>query len=805
MKFTLSWLKEHLETDATVEQIADGLLGVGLEVEDIINPGAALGAFAVAKVIEARQHPNADRLRVCDVETKDGVVQVVCGAPNARTGMTGIFAPSGTYIPGTGVQLEPASIRGVESNGMLCSEREMMISDDHDGIIDLDDALPIGMPAVEALGLDDPVFDIAITPNRPDALGVRGLARDLAAKGLGTLKPIEADPVPGTFDSPISVSLQFDDPDNVPCPMFVGRYIRGVKNGPSPEWLQRRLRAIGLRPISALVDMTNFLTYAYGRPLHVFDADKVQGNIHARLSKPGEKLLALDGKEYAFDDTMTMIADDAGPEAIGGIMGGELSGCTEGTVNVFIEAALFDPIRTAATGRKLGVQSDARYRFERGVDPEFVALGAELGTAMILDMCGGEASHPVIAGEAPDTSCSYVLRNDRVRGLGGIDVAPSEQRRILEALGFGIAETAEGLECAVPPWRPDVHGEADLVEEVCRIVGLDEVPSAPMSRGHAVAHRVLTVLQRRASATRRTLAARGFNEAVTWSFLPREHAEAFGGGQPELILANPISSELSDMRPSLLPNLIAAVGRNMARGFADVDLFELGQAYAGDRPQDETLRAAGVRRGMSSARHWSAAPRAVDCFDAKADMLAALEAAGAPVASLQISSEAPPWFHPGRSGTLQLGPQNRLGSFGEIHPRILDLLDVKGPLVGFEIVLNAVPEPKRKETASRPALDASDLQAVTRDFAFVLDRDVHADRIVRAARGAEKKLVASVDVFDLFEGDKAEAALGAGKKSLAITVTLQPRERTMTDEEIDAIGATIVAQVEKATGGVLRG
>lgn len=805
MKFTLSWLKEHLDTDATTDEIADGLLGAGFEVESLVNMADDLAAFKVAKVKEARQHPNADRLRVCDVETVDGMVQVVCGAPNARTGMTGIFAPEGTHIPGTGIDLVRAEIRGVTSSGMLCSEREMMISDDHDGIIDLDDSLPVGMSAAEALGLDDPVFEIAITPNRPDALGVRGIARDLAAKGLGTLKPLDAPDVPGSFDSPVSVALNFDGGDTTPCPLFIGRYFRGVKNGPSPDWLQRRLRAIGLRPISALVDITNFVTYAYGRPLHVFDADKVKGDIQARLSKPGEKMLALDGKEYEFDDAMTMIADDNGPESIGGLMGGEHSGCTEETVNVFLETALFDPVRTAATGRKLQLQSDARYRFERGVDPEFARTGAEIGSRLILDLCGGEASHLVIAGEAPDTSRSYTLRKDRVRTLGGIDVAPDEQKRILGDLGFGVTETDAGFDCAVPSWRPDIHGEADLVEEVCRIVGLDNVPNAPMKRLHAIASPVLTRLQRRTAAARRTLAARGLNEAVTWSFLPEAHAVLFGGGQPELKLANPISSELSDMRPSLLPNLVAAVARNMARGFADVALFEVGQAYAGDAPEDETVRAAGVRRGATMARHWTGEMRDLDAFDAKADALAALEAAGAPVASLQVVAEAPSWFHPGRSGTLQLGPKNQLAHFGELHPRVLDAFDVKAPLVGFELVLDNIPEPRKSDGASRPALDASDLQAVSRDFAFVLDASVQADKVVRAARGADKALITDVAVFDLFEGDKAVEAFGEGKKSLAIAVTLQPREKTLTDEEIDVVAAKVVAQVEKATGGVLRG
>ncbi len=799
MKFTLSWLKDYLETDASVDEIAEALTGIGLEVESVENPGEALKPFKVAKVKEARQHPNADRLRVCDVETEDGLVQVVCGAPNARTGMTGIFAAPGTHIPGTGVDLQVGSIRGVESAGMLCSERELMISEEHDGIIGLPGEFAIGTPAAEALGLDDPVIDIAITPNRPDALGVYGVARDLAARGIGKLKPRVVEPVQGTFKSPIDDSLKFDG-DTSPCPMFVGRYFRGVSNGPSPDWLQKRLRAIGLRPISILVDITNYVTYSHGRPLHVFDAKKVTGNICARLAEPGETLLALDGKEYEFDDSMTMIADDAGPEAIGGIMGGELSGCTEDTTDVFLEAAYFDPIRTATTGRKLGILSDARYRFERGVDPLFVEPGAELATRLILDLCGGEASDLIVAGRAPVNERSYTLRTTRVKDLGGIDVPADEQKRILSALGFEVTETGDGFECSVPSWRPDVHGEADLVEEVCRIVGLDTIPPAAMSRDYAVARPVLNTLQRRMLAARRELAGRGLNEAVTWSFQPEEHAVLFGGGSADLKLANAISSELTDMRPSLLANLITAAGRNMDRGFADVRLFEVGQAYAGRAPEDETLNAAGIRRGNTGSRHWEQASRAVHAFGAKADALATLEAAGAPVQSLQVVQGAPGWFHPGRSGTIQLGPKNQLGWFGEIHPRILNRLDVKGPLVAFEVVLNRIPD-RRKTSAAKAPFDASDLMAVTRDFAFVLDNDVAADKVIRAAKGADKALITDVSVFDLFTG----ASIGEGKKSLAIEVTLQPRERTLTDEEIDAVAAKVVQQVSKATGGVLRG
>ncbi|MGI9480786.1 MAG: phenylalanine--tRNA ligase subunit beta, partial [Hyphomicrobiales bacterium] len=565
MKFTLSWLKDYLETDASLEEICDALTDVGLELEGVENLSESLGDFSVAYVVKAEQHPNADRLRVCQVETKDGMVQVVCGAPNAKTGMTGIFAPPGTHIPGTGVDLQVGVIRGVESAGMLCSERELMLSEDHEGIIELEEKLPVGVPAVDALNLNDPVIDIAITPNRPDTLGVYGVARDLAAKGLGTLKPLDIKPVEGQFTSPIDVGLKFEIGTDDACPLFVGRYVRGVKNRPSPEWLQRRLTAIGLRPISALVDITNYVTYAHGRPLHVFDADKVKGNIHARLAKAGEKLQALDGKEYELDDTMTVIADDNGPEAIGGIIGGEFSGCTGATTNVFIEAAYFDPIRTATTGRKLNIMSDARYRFERGIDPEFTPVGAELATRMIMELCGGEPSDIIIAGAIPDHSRSYSLRKIRVKQLGGIDVPEVEQKRILEDLGFGVTDEGETFVCSVPSWRPDVHGEADLVEEITRIVGLDNVPNAPMPRLHAIARPVLTMLQRRTVAARRALAARGLCEAVTWSFLPEDQAKMFGGGQAALKLANPISSELSDMRPSLMPNLIAAAGRNIAR------------------------------------------------------------------------------------------------------------------------------------------------------------------------------------------------------------------------------------------------
>ena len=556
------------------------------------------------------------------------------------------------------------------------------------------------------------------------------------------------------------------------------------------------MRAIGLRPISTLVDITNYITFAYARPLHVFDADKVKGNIRARLAKDGETLEALDNKTYTLSADMTVIADDAGPEAIAGIIGGIPSSCTDETVNVFLEAAYFDPLRTAATGRKLGVTSDARYRFERGVDPAFTPTGAEIATRMILDLCGGEASHVVMAGAVPDTSRSFSLRKTRVKTLGGADVPLAQQKQILSDLGFGVTETADTLDCSVPSWRPDVHGEADLVEEVCRIHGLDNIPPQPMDRPSAIAKPVLNPLQKRMLSSRRMLATRGFNEAITWAFLPEDHAKLFGGGQPELKLANPISSELSDMRPSLLPNLIAAAGRNMDRGFADMMLSEVGHAYAGDRPQDETLRAAGIRRGAFTGRNVHGGARAVDAFDAKADALAVLEAAGAPVANVQVVAGAPSWYHPGRSGTIQMGPQNKLAHFGEIHPRVLAAMDVKGPLVAFEVILNAVPGSKAK-SATRAALITSDLLPLSRDFAFVVDDKVEADKLVKAAKGADKALISDVTVFDLYK-------LEGGKTSLALEVTLAPREKTLTEAEIEAVSAKVVAAVTKATGGTLR-
>lgn len=806
MKFTLSWLKEHLDTIATADGIAERLTMIGLEVESVEDPSKAFAPFRIARVVSAEQHPNADRLRVCMVDYGAGApVQVVCGAPNARAGMLGVFAPAGTYIPGTGVQLEKGVIRGQESNGMLLSERELGLSDAHEGIVDLPADAPVGAAYADYAGLTDPLIDVAVTANRGDALSVAGIARDLAAAGEGRLieRPVEA--VPGAGPCPVKVALAFGDTPPL-CPAFGLRLVRGVKNGPSPEWMQRRLRAIGLRPINALVDITNFLTHDRGRPLHVFDAAKVRGDLVVRRARAGETVVALDGKTYALDPEICVIADDAGVESIAGIMGGEASGCDENTTDVLIESALWEPLNIAATGRKLGLHSDARHRFERGVDPAFMVPGLELATAMVLDLCGGVASDILVAGEVPEPRMVIDFPVSEIRRLAGIDPSISDATAILEALGFACRpHRLDGtITVSVPTWRPDVTLKADLVEEVVRIIGVDRVPVTPLPRLPGVAKPVLTPIQLRTRRAKRALATRGMVEAVTWSFIPHASAEAFGGGKPELVLANPIAADMSDMRPSLLPGLLAAAQRNADRGVDDLALFEVGQVYRGDRPEDQVIAASGVRRGTAgiggAGRHWSGKAAPAGVFDAKADALATLDALGLSPDKVQVVAEAPPWFHPGRSGTIRQGPKVIIGWFGEFHPKVLEALDVKGPLAGFELILDAIPLPKVKATKTKPPLELSDLQPVRRDFAFVLDRPVEAARVLRAAEGADKKLITGVEVFDVFESD----ALGPGKKSLGIQVTLQPKGKTLTDEEIDAVGRRVVAEVGKATGGVLR-
>jgi phenylalanyl-tRNA synthetase beta chain len=809
MKFTMGWLKEHLETDAPVEAVAEALTDLGLEVEGIEDPAATLGGFAIARVIEAAPHPNADKLRLCRVETRpDGPggrveeVQVVCGAPNARTGLVGVFARPGLRIPGTGVDLKPGVIRGVESNGMLCSERELMLSDAHDGIIELPEDAPVGARYVDWAGMADPVIEIAVTPNRPDALGVAGIARDLAARGLGRLITPAVEPVPGRFPCPVSVTLAPDVADGA-CPLFVGRLIRGVANGPSPAWLQKRLRAIGLRPISRLVDVTNFLTFDRARPLHVFDADRLTGGISVRLSRAGETLEALDGRTYAFDDGVTLVCDDAGPEGVGGVIGGMATGCTDATVNVMVEAAWFDPTRTAATGRRLKISSDARYRFERGVDPGFVRDGMELATRTILDLCGGEPSEVVVAGAPPDWARSYALDPARVSSLVGMDIPAETQVATLRALGFDAAPDGAAFRVSPPSWRPDVRGEADLVEEVARVASLSRLAARPLPRpAQGAPGPSLTPAQRRLRAVRRRLAAEGLNECVTYSFVSEAQARAFGGGGPEMALDNPISADLSHMRPSALPALAAAAARNQARGAAEIALFELGPAFDGPEPGQQREVAAILRVGATAPREWSGARRPVDLWDARADAEAALAACGVAADRLQVAREAPGWLHPGRSGALKQG-RDVLAVFGELHPKVAAAFDLKGAAVAALAFPEAVP-PAKARGATRPALASSAFQAVERDFAFVVDARVEAAALLRAARGADRKLIAAADVFDVFDGPRAAAALGPGRKSVALWVRLEPADRTLTEDEIAAVASKVVEAVTKATGGTLR-
>ena len=799
MKFTLSWLRSHLETTATLDEITETLTDLGLEVEGVEDRASRLADFTLGYVKSAEKHPDADRLRVCQVETDEGTQQIICGAPNAREGITVVIAKPGVYVPGIDTTIGVGKIRGVESFGMMASERELELSDEHDGIIELPSG-KVGDRFVDWLAENDPakvdpVIEIAITPNRPDALGVRGIARDLAARGLGKMIARDTDPVPGTFPCPVSVTIDEDTLDQ--CPVFYGRVIKGVKNGPSPAWLQDALRAIGLRPISFLVDVTNFFTYDRNRPLHVFDADKIAGNaLRVHRAKGGETLMALDEKEYTFDAGMTLISDANGVESIGGIMGGLPSGCTEETTNVFLEAAYFDPIRTAYTGRALKINSDARYRFERGIDPAWTPNGIEHATRMILDHAGGEASEVVVAGAIPDTARAYKLDTDRVQSLVGMTIQADTQRETLTALGF----TMEGDMAHVPSWRPDVQGEADLVEEVARIASLTKLEGRPLPRlTDGVPRPILSPKQRRETAARRACAALGYHECVTYSFIDKAAATLFGGGDDATMLENPISSDMSHMRPALLPGLLQAAARNQARGFNDVMLFEVGPAFSGGEPGEQQTLVTGLMVGRTGPKDVHGTSRSADVYDVKSDAEAVLAAMGAP-AKVQILRGADDSWHPGRHGKICLGPKKVLGIFGEVHPKILSALDVKGPAMAFTLWPDEIPMP-RKSGATRAALTLSDLQAVERDFAFVVDTDVDALTLVNAAQGADKALITDVRVFDEFVG----GSLGEGKKSLAITVRLQPTEATLKDKDIEAVGAKVVEKVTKATGGTLRG
>ncbi len=799
MKFTLSWLKDYLETDASLDEIVAKLNAIGLEVDTVENPAEKLAPFTIAEVVDAVKHPDADKLRVCKVNTGSETITVVCGAPNARAGMRAVLGRPGDYVPGLDFTLGLRKVRGVESNGMMCSAAELELGEDHDGILDLPEDAPVGENYAKWAGLDDPVIDIEITPNRQDCLGVYGIARDLAAAGLGTLKPLANDVVDGTFDSDVSVSIDLPEAASEACTLFLGRRFKAVRNGDSPKWLQDRLKAIGLRPISALVDVTNYISYDLGRPLHLYDANRLTGSLRARLAEAGESFTALDDKEYTTNGGETVIADDAGVQGFGGVIGGNDTGCQMDTTDVVLEVALFDPKRTAFTGRDHGIITDARYRFERGVDPLFAKRGMEIATRMILDLCGGEASHVFQAGADPVWNKTVPFRSERVKTLGGLDLAKEESVKILETLGFGL-EGSDPYTVSVPSWRCDVEGEPDIVEEVLRIHGLDNIPSAQLPATNHKAGTTLSPRQKRARAVKRQLAAVGMHEAVTWSFMRRDHAVLFGGGDDALMVDNPISSELDCMRPSILPNLMIAGQKNRDRGASVLALFEVGPVYEDDGEKGQLLVASGIRAGQFADRHWSATARPVDVFDAKRDALAALEAVGAPTGNLQVFTEAPDHFHPGRSGTLRLGPKNILASFGELHPKVLKALDVDGPVVGFEVYLDRVPAPK-KSGAAKPVLNVSNLQSVERDFAFLVDGDTQVANLVRAIKGADKAYIADVGVFDIYEGK----GVPEGQKSVAISVLLEPKDQTFTDDAIETISAKVKAAAEKAVGAVLRG
>ncbi|MEM7651170.1 MAG: phenylalanine--tRNA ligase subunit beta [Pseudomonadota bacterium] len=802
MKFTLSWLKQPLDTNASLDEICEKLTAIGLEVEGVQDRAKEFAPFKVAYVEKAEKHPDADKLQVCTVKTADhGTLQVVCGAPNAKAGMKAIFAPDGSYIPGLDIKLKKTKIRGVESNGMLVSEKEMCLSEEHKGIIELDDKYEVGTPMAEIFGFDDPVIEIALTPNRADCAGIYGIARDLAATGLGTLKPVDAKPVKGTFKSDIDVKIE----DAEGCPLFLGRHIKGVKNGPSPEWLQTALKSVGLRPISALVDITNFITLDHARPLHAYDADKLKGDITVGTAKGGEEFEALNDKSYKLNGGEVTINDDSGLLGLGGIVGGTSTGCGEETTNVFLECAYFKPERIARTGRDLGVESDARYRFERGVDPEFVHHGMELFTTMVLDICGGEASELVVAGKVPKWEREIEYDPAYCKQLIGLDVDEARQTEILKALGFEISGKSPKLKIKPPSWRGDVFGKADITEEVARIVGFDDIPSLSVT-GPVVPNAGETVMGAAIRNARAALTSRGLHECVTWSFVGKEQAQSFGANDnaiTALTLQNPISSEMDVMRPSILPNLIAAAGRNEARGYPGAALCEVGPVYQGVKPEDQQIVAAGIRSG-NQERHWGAdqTARNVDLYDAKADAIAALEACGAPSsiagANAQISNDAPDHFHPGRSGSLRLG-KNVLANFGEIHPAVLEEMGIKFPVVGFEIILDNIPQAKNKGT-EKPMLTLEPLQPLFRDFAFLVDENIAANDMLRAAIAADKAFITDANIFDVYQGKGVEP----GKKSVALSITIQPKGESLTDKDIDALMQKVIDNVLEKTGGALR-
>ena len=794
MKFTLSWLKEHLDTEADIDDVVEAMTLAGLEVEEVENSAEKLSAFSIAKVISAEKHPDADRLKVCQVETREGMKQIVCGAPNARAGMTVAFAPLGAYIPGLDFSLDkkPRKIRGVESSGMMCSSKELEMGDDHDGILDLDDSFEMGMSLADALELNDPVIDFEVTPNRPDWLGVDNIARDLAATGLGKWITPDVKPVKGSFPCPITIET--DAPEV--CPVFAGRVVRGVKNGPSPEWLQTRLKAIGLRPISTLVDITNLLTYDRARPLHVYDIGKLTGTLRARLGK-GETFEALDDKEYTCAEDMCVIADDERVLGLGGIMGGTYSGVTEDTTDVLIECAYFDPLTTRKTAKKLGINSDAKYRFERGVDTGFVEGGIEMATQLVLDLCGGEASDVTIAGAVPENPAPIEFDPALHKRLTGFDLSDQEMISILETLGFGVKTSTPTWTVTVPSHRRDCTMGADLVEEIARIHGLHNMvaESLPVPSGRR--EPLATDLQNKIRKARRALAHQGLSETVTWSFVSQDRAKIFDGGDESLVLDNPISSELGCMRPSSLIHLLLAGQRSADKGYSGASLFEAGPTYQSPKPDGQSPTIAGMRR-VEIVRDWQGGT-SPDAFTAKADAIAALSAMGAKVDSLQVAKPTGSYWHPGRSGRLQMGPKNILADFGELHPGVLKELGIEGRVCAFEIWPDSVPSGRKKATKSKGALVISDMMPVHRDFAFIVSDDTPAEKLLRAVKGADKALISDVTLFDIYQGKGVED----GYKSLALDVTLSPKTDTLTDKDIEAVSAKIIAQATKV-GAVLR-
>jgi phenylalanyl-tRNA synthetase beta chain len=820
MRITLSWLKTHLDTDATLQQITDTLTRIGLEVEAVEDRGATLAPFRIARVIEAVQHPNADRLHVCTLDTGAGTATVVCGAPNARTGMKGVFAPPGSFIPGTGITLKVGEIRGVRSAGMLLSERELGISDEHSGIVDLPDDAPVGAPYADWAGLNDPAIDVSVTPNRGDCFSVRGIARDLAAGGIGTLRPWQPATIAAGFHGGPRWHIEYPEY----CPWILGRTVRGLRNGPSPQWLQDRLLSIGLRPINTLVDITNFFTIDLGRPLHVFDVAKLSGDILTLRPGRGETFRALNGRDYTVTADDCAIADAAGTQSMAGAIGGEATGCDDPTTSVFIECALFDPVRVAMTGRRHGIVSDARQRFERGIDPALMPEALEAATAMVLELCGGEPAQVTEAGAPPAWRRSASLRFERIAGLGGSGISPDEAVASLKRLGFAVQHRdSSRVTVGVPSWRNDIAApieltqaetldpaiarkaaegcaetepEADLVEEVLRLRGLDAVPPVSLPRASPVPLATLTPKQTRTELVRRTLAAQGLAECVSFSFMSQQRAALFGDTPEALRLINPIAADLDQLRPTSIATLALAAQRNAARGYPDVALFEIGPEFALEADEHQRWTAAGLRAG-GTPRNWLIPSRPVDAMDAKADLWAALAAAGVPLEALVLTQDAPAFYHPGRSATVRQGPRSVLGSFGELHPRVLRMLDLTGPAIAFQLNLDAIAEPKRRR---RTAPDLPPFQPVRRDFAFLADSDVPADAVVRAARGADRSLIAGVSLFDVYQGER----LPAGKKSLAIEVVFQPRERALTDAEIEATSQKLVAAVTRATGATLR-